>query len=121
VNHEAGRTVTVAHQVTLDPKSQLAAILHSSGVLPSESAPVITANSSHHQAADVPGDGLRLVARCPVDQVKEAVEGTDDDHFVLALQWHPERTYYSDPASRAMFQAFVRAAAKWHKTERAQL
>jgi len=115
VNHEAGRAVTEAHRVAVDPKSKLAAILHSSGALPSGAVPVISVNSSHHQAAGVPGDGLRLVAWCPADQVKEAVEGTDDDHFVLAVQWHPERTYDTDPASRAMFQAFIRAAAEWHK------
>jgi len=61
------------------------------------------------------GDGLRLVAWCPVDQVKEAMEGTDEDHFVLCVQWHPERTYDVDPASRVMFQAFIRAAADWHQ------
>ena len=33
-------------------------------------------NSSHHQAVERPGDGLRVVARCPADNVIEAVEGT---------------------------------------------
>ena len=61
------------------------------------------------------GDGLRLAAWSPTDNVKEAFEGTADDHFVLCVQWHPERTYDSDAASRAMFQAFIRAAAEWHK------
>jgi putative glutamine amidotransferase len=115
VNHEAGRAVTEAHQAAIDPQSKLAAILRSSGALPPDAAPVITVNSSHHQAAGVLGDGLRLAAWCPADQVKEALEGTDDDHFVLCVQWHPERTYDRDPASRAIFQAFIRAAADWHK------
>ena len=48
-------------------------------------------------------------------EVKEAVEGTAEDHFVLAVQWHPERTCDTDAASRALFQAFIRAAAEWHK------
>ena len=34
---------------------------------------------------------------------------------MLCVQWHPERTYDSDPVSRAMFQAFIKAAAEWHK------
>ena len=76
---------------------------------------VIAVNSSHHQAADVLGDGLRLAAWCPDDGVKEAVEGTSPDHFVLGVQWHPERTCDSEPASRAMFRAFVKAAARWHE------
>jgi putative glutamine amidotransferase len=76
---------------------------------------VISVNSSHHQAAEVVGDGLRLVAWSPEDGVKEAVEGTSPDQFVLGVQWHPERTYDSDPASRAIFRAFVQAAADWHR------
>jgi putative glutamine amidotransferase len=115
VDHHAGRAVTEAHQAAIDPTSKLAAILQAAGRLPAGTAPVITVNSSHHQAAGVLGDGLRLAAWCPADEVKEAVEGTDDDHFVLCVQWHPERTYDNDPASRAIFQAFVRAAAEWHK------
>ena len=114
VNHEAGRAVTQAHRVAIDPESKLAGILRFAGALPGEATPEIVVNSSHHQAAEVLGDGLRLVAWSPIDQVKEAAEGTDDDHFVLCVQWHPERTYDGDPASRALFQAFIRAAADWH-------
>jgi len=47
--------------------------------------------------------------------VKEAVEGMSPDQFVLGVQWHPERTYDSEPASRAMFRAFIQAAARWHE------
>jgi len=115
VNHDPGKTVTEAHSVTLDPQSRLTAILRSAGALPNDRAPAITVNSSHHQAAEVVGDGLKLVAWCADDEVKEAVEGTDEDHFVIAVQWHPERTCDFDTASRALFQAFVRAADEWHK------
>jgi putative glutamine amidotransferase len=115
VKHEAGREVAQAHQVRVEPQSKLAEILRKAGVLPESVEPVVTVNSSHHQAADVVGDGLRLVAWCPEDGVKEAVEGTAPDHFVLGVQWHPERTYDDDAASRALFSAFVQAAAQWHK------
>src|SRR5271165_4974674 len=83
--------------------------------LPADAKSAIPVNSSHHQAADLIGDGLQLVAWCPEDHVKEAVEGTAEDHFVLAVQWHPERSCDTDAASRALFQAFVRAAADWHR------
>ena len=115
VNHDAGRAVALAHLAQVDPQSKLAAILRSAGALPADVEATITVNSSHHQAVEVVGDGLRLVAWSPNDQVKEALEGTDDDHFVLCVQWHPERTYDVDAASRALFQSFVRAAADWHK------
>ena len=114
LNHEAGRAVIEAHQVAIDPESELAGILRSAGALPGEATPEIVVNSSHHQAAEVLGDGLRLVAWSPTDQVKEAAEGTDNDHFVLCVQWHPERTYDGDLVSRALFQAFIRAATDWH-------
>ncbi len=115
VNHDPEKSVVEAHLARIEPQSKLAAILRSAGALPAEGEPVIPVNSSHHQAADVVGDGLKPVAWSTEDQVKEALEGTADDHFVLAVQWHPERTYGSAPASRAMFQAFIRAAAEWHK------
>jgi putative glutamine amidotransferase len=115
VNHEAGKAVLEAHEVAIEPDSKLAAILRSSGTLPTTPKPTVPVNSSHHQAVDTVGDGLRLVAWCPTDEVKEAVEGTAEDHFVLCVQWHPERTYESDAVSRALFQAFIRAAADWHK------
>jgi putative glutamine amidotransferase len=69
-------------------------------------------NSSHHQAVDLPGDTLRVVARSADDGVIEAVEGTGDP-FVIAVQWHPERTFEQEPASRKLFSAFVNAAAAW--------
>ena len=115
VNHRAGRSVAQAHRVSVDPQSSLAGILREAGALSERSELNIPVNSSHHQAPDVLGDGLRLVASCPEDGVKEAVESTSPDHFVLGVQWHPERTYDSEPASRAMFRAFVKAAAEWHQ------
>lgn len=101
INHEAGKKVAVAHTVNVEPNSALSEILRRT-----ENVPV---NSSHHQAADRPGDGLRIVARCPADQVIEALEGTSPEHFVLAVQWHPERSVDDDEPSRALFQAFINA------------
>jgi putative glutamine amidotransferase len=70
----------------------------------------IVVNSSHHQAAEAAGDGLRVVARCPEDGVIEALEDSSDDHFVVAVQWHPERSVEDDESSRAIFRALVEAA-----------
>jgi len=104
INHAAGRAVPVAHKVEVEPKSKLSQILPEAHELP--------VNSSHHQSADTIGDGLRVVARSPDDGIIEAVEGTSPDHFVLAVQWHPERSVDDDEASRAIFQALVSAAKK---------
>jgi putative glutamine amidotransferase len=106
INHEAGRKVAVAHTVEVEPASKLAGILGESHKVP--------VNSSHHQSADVIGDGLRVVARSPEDDVVEAVEGTSPDHFVLAVQWHPERSVEDDEPSRAIFRALIQAARARH-------
>jgi putative glutamine amidotransferase len=110
VNHAAGKAVRIAHSVKIEPGSNLAAIIGStSGGSASDGVPV---NSSHHQSADAIGDGLRVVARCSEDGIIEALEGTSADHFVLAVQWHPERTVDDDEPSRAIFRALVEAAGK---------
>lgn len=110
VNHTAGSKVEVAHQVTVAQDSLLAQeILHG------ESAAAVPVNSSHHQSADVVGDGLRAVAHCPEDGVIEAIEGTVPGHYVLAVQWHPERTFQGDQASSNLFRAFVDSAREWNQ------
>ena len=73
----------VAHSVEVDSTSKLGAIIAQSANA-SEHVLSIPVNSSHHQAAEVAGDGLRVVARCPEDGIIEALEGTTDDHFVMA-------------------------------------
>ena len=107
VNHEAGRKVPVAHSVKVEPGSLLEKIVGDDS---------IPANSSHHQAAgDVIGDGLRVAAHCAEDNIIEGLEGTAPDHWVLAVQWHPERSYDDDARSRALFTALVEAAAQRHR------
>src|SRR5438270_1828933 len=109
VNHEVGRKMPIAHSVRLDPDSRLAGIVKTSGANGAE----IPVNSSHHQAADKVGKGLRVVGRCPDDDIIEALEGTTPDHFVVAVQWHPERS--TDESSRAIFRALVDAATAKRK------
>jgi putative glutamine amidotransferase len=52
------------------------------------------------------------VSRCPNDGIIEALEGTAPNHFVLAVQWHPERSVDDDELSRAMFRAFIEEATR---------
>jgi putative glutamine amidotransferase len=110
VNHSPGRAVAKAHAVTIEPKSKLAEI-----VGPSLGAQqTLAVNSSHHQSADTVGDGLRVVARSAEDGIVEALEGTAPGHFVLAVQWHPERSVNDEPEvaepAHAIFRAFIEAA-----------
>jgi putative glutamine amidotransferase len=133
VNHEAGKKVAIAHTVKIEKDSELGQIVngkHREGhgssranndlgknraLVPEENTFVAPVNSSHHQSADAIGEGLRVVARCSEDGIIEALEGTDPDHFVLAVQWHPERSVDDDEPSRAIFRALIAAAETRHK------
>lgn len=110
VNHEAGRKIQIAHSVEIAPHSKLADLVGDQ--VKHEEKPILPVNSSHHQSAGLVGDGLRITARCPEDGIIEALEGTSDDHFVLAVQWHPERSVDKDEISRAIFKSLIEAANK---------
>jgi putative glutamine amidotransferase len=110
VNHSAGAKAEVAHKVTVAQDSVLAKEIFSG----KDSTPV-PVNSSHHQSADVVGDGLRAVAHCAEDGVIEAIEGTVPGHYVLAVQWHPERTFETDRVSNNLFRGFIDSAREWNK------
>jgi putative glutamine amidotransferase len=113
INHSAGRAIANAHPVDIEPGSQLATIVGAD-----RKRLTIPVNSSHHQSADVVGDGLRVVARSPLDGVIEALEGTLPGHFVLAVQWHPERSVNDSrelaDSAQAIFRAFIEAARTKH-------
>ncbi len=110
VNHRAGAKEPQAHTVKIEPESRLAEIV---GV-----TKTLAVNSSHHQSADAAGEGLRVVARCAEDGIIEALEGTAPEHFVLAVQWHPERSVNDAPdlaeSARAIFRAFIEEARAKH-------
>jgi len=106
VNHRPGRAVVDAHAIRITEGSRLARIAER----PGEKEHV---NSSHHQAIGQVGDNLVVSAISPEDGVIEGVELDSPDHFVVGVQWHPERTYTVSAFSRALFAAFVKAAAAW--------
>ncbi|HEX4483579.1 MAG TPA: gamma-glutamyl-gamma-aminobutyrate hydrolase family protein [Solirubrobacteraceae bacterium] len=60
--------------------------------------------SHHHQGVDRLGEGLRVGARAPFDELVEAVE-LPERSFVLGVQWHPE----ADPTS-PVIDGLVQAA-----------
>ena len=138
VNHEAGKNVAVAHTVEIETDSRLGQIVGGTdreghgfsrankdsaknGALASEgNRLVVPVNSSHHQSADAIGEGLHVSARCLEDGIIEALEGTVSDHFVLAVQWHPERSVDADKPSRAIFKALIEAAESRHQQRKGE-
>ena len=111
VNHPAGPSIAIAHTAAIAATARLAALLTP------EEAPLtgenlrLPINSSHHQAIAIPGDGLRITARCPQDGVIEAIEADPATGLnLIAVQWHPERSIAISPASRALFAQLVSQA-----------
>jgi putative glutamine amidotransferase len=119
VNHRAGRSVAVAHFVEIAPGSLLHGLAAGENVTEVEQngGMRLGVSSSHHQAVAIPGDGLRVAARCPQDGVIECVEGAAEGQFVLGVQWHPERTVDTSATSRAIFARLVQEAEAWRESE----
>ncbi len=96
------------HEILLEHDSGLAAItMCRSGMV----------NSSHHQAVDRPGSGLRVVARS-VDGIVEAMElsGGLLLPFFLLVQYHPERLRDTEsPFSKNVRESFI--GSMMHVTE----
>jgi putative glutamine amidotransferase len=82
-DHRSGLRGEKVHGITITQGSGLRTIV---GL---EAAEV---NSSHHQAIDRPGEGLRITARS-TDGVAEAAEWEQPEgkSFLMLVQWHPER------------------------------
>jgi putative glutamine amidotransferase len=97
-DHHGQKAGYGAHTVRVEAGTRLAEIV---------GAGELEVNSSHHQAIDSLGAGLRVAARAP-DGVIEAVEGTGDG-FLLGVQWHPERLL-DRPEQVRLFEALAEAA-----------
>lgn len=99
--HSGGTLAT--YQV--DPQSKLA---HAAA------AEAIEGKSYHHQAVGRLGKGLKVVAQHE-DGTIEAIE-SEERPWLIGVQWHPERTL-EDPATRRLFESFVRAAAEFRASK----
>lgn len=93
----------LAHPVNVVENTRLSRLIGSNTFL---------VNSMHHQGIKQLAPTLIANAFAP-DGLIEGVESENDD-FVLGVQWHPEDLADSDPAMRALFDAFVEAAEVWH-------
>jgi putative glutamine amidotransferase len=107
VNHRPGREVEDAHSVRVTPGTRLEMMT------PRGQSTDLVVNSSHHQAVCKLGGNLMVSAISPLDGVTEAIELNSAVHFVVGVQWHPERTYAKSVFSRTIFASFVQAATVW--------
>lgn len=70
--------------------------------------------SSHHQAVDRLGEGLMVNCRAE-DGTVEGIERIDKtSHFLLGIQWHPERfENFDSPFSKGILLRFVNETEKY--------
>jgi putative glutamine amidotransferase len=71
-------------------------------------------NSRHNEAVDSRNNtGIFKITAMSGDGVIEAIEPANPwADFILGVQWHPENLAAKDKHQRAIFDAFVKAAAK---------
>lgn len=100
LEHDApGKRTERSHPVTITPESRLARAI---------GATEISVNSLHHQAVARVAPCLKATAYSS-DGIVEGIE-TEDDWWVLAVQWHPEEMDRTEEAwDRGLFRAFARA------------
>ena len=96
---EASARNSRTHEISVEPGSLIAKAM---------GAEHLSVNSFHHQSVKRVADGMRVTARSP-DGVIEGIESTDDNWWVMAVQWHPEEmTESAEPWDRGLFKAFAR-------------
>jgi putative glutamine amidotransferase len=89
------------HKIRIEPETELGRLA---------GARELMVNSSHHQSIQRWGRGLRIGAQSP-DAVIEAVELASAGHWVMGVQWHPERAP-EDALTKALFGALVAAGRR---------
>lgn len=97
VSDDPAGTDAVRHDVTAEPGSKLAAAC-------GDEAFVV--NSSHHQVVTSDRLASDLRATAHVGELVEALESSAY-RWVVAVQWHPERTAQVGAAATRIFDAFV--------------
>lgn len=77
----------------------------------------VRVSSLHHMAVDDVAPNFLVSARCPGDNVVEAIESTLDDWLAVGVQFHPESTAAS-VLDRRVFNEFVKGVVEFRKTGR---
>jgi putative glutamine amidotransferase len=95
------------HAARIEPGGEVAQLAAISGFAKRDGGFDVQINTSHHQSVRDLGRGLRVAAVAP-DGVIEAVEHEPHKHWVVGVQWHPERMK-GDVLAAALFRALLQA------------
>ncbi len=97
VSDDPAGSDAVRHHVRAEPGSKLAAACGDE---------IFIVNSSHHQVVTSDRLASDLLATAHVGELVEALE-SPAHRWVVAVQWHPERTAQVGAAATRIFDAFV--------------
>lgn len=100
--HRSPKEAPAYHDVTVDPRSRLHAIIGQARL------PV---NTYHHQGLDLPSVAPLFAPTGQADPdawLVEAIE-SPQHRWVIGVQWHPERLFELDGAHRRLWDSFVAA------------
>jgi putative glutamine amidotransferase len=98
IKHEQGQPLARnSHTLVVEEKSLIS-------TLSEVEKPVV--NSHHHQAINKLGRNLRATSWTK-DGVIESIEDTQDERFILGVQWHPELSWKTDKLSKNIFETFI--------------
>jgi putative glutamine amidotransferase len=95
------------HPARIQPGGEIARLAAAAGLEGVRDGFAVTINSSHHQSVRDLGRGVRMTAVAP-DGVIEAIEHEPHNHWVVGVQWHPERMV-GHSLSASLFRALVEA------------
>ena len=95
------------HPARIEPGGELSQLASACGLESRDGGFGTQVNTSHHQSIRDLGHGLRIAAVAP-DGVIEAVEHEPHKHWVVGVQWHPERMH-GDALAAMLFRALVQA------------
>ncbi|MBQ7110162.1 MAG: gamma-glutamyl-gamma-aminobutyrate hydrolase family protein [Thermoguttaceae bacterium] len=73
--------------------------------------------SAHHMAVDDVAPNFLVSARCPGDNVVEAIESTYEDWLAVGVQFHPE-SIAASVLDRRIFHEFVKGVEEYRQTGR---
>jgi len=97
------------HIVYISKESQLFKLLNEDSII---------VNSFHHQGVEKLGTGLKAVAKSPEGLI-EAYEWEDpnNNQFILAVQWHPERMENTNFVSKKLGEYFIEHVLKYKRAK----
>ena len=77
----------------------------------------VRVNTYHHQAVKEVAPGFKVSATAR-DGIIESIESSTHS-FAVGVQFHPERMWENSPPMNKLFAAFVNAAGKYSKEQKA--